>query len=126
MQQKMVTGGRICFWQGGSLWLGRGQGRSDWHAHHAHQIAVPLEGSCLFRSKVDDPWTSFAGAIVPSQRKHQFEFQGTIAHLFVEPETSQGRALARYFSATGVCPLLEAERKALAALLLPAEAVGQS
>ena len=51
-QQRMVTGGQICFWQGGSLWVGRGRGRSDWHAHHAHQVAVSLDGSCLFRSNV--------------------------------------------------------------------------
>ena len=125
MQGTKVTGGHICFWQGGSLWLGRGQGRSDWHAHHAHQLAVSLQGSCHFRSSPDDPWTSFAGAIIPSQRKHQFEFEGTIGHIFVEPETPQGRALASRFGEAGISHLPPDERDAMASLLLAAEAAGE-
>jgi AraC-like DNA-binding protein len=125
-QGKLITGGRICFWQGGSLWLGRGQGRSDWHAHHAHQIAIPLAGGCRFRSKADDEWTSFAGAIVASHGKHQFEFEGTIAHLFVEPETPQGRALTRHIADAGVSHLPHAERDAAVKVLIDAEASGRS
>lgn len=120
----MASIGHICFWQGGSLWLGRGRGQSDWHAHHAHQVAVSLAGSCLFRSGPDDPWTAFTGAIIPSNRKHQFEFDGTIAHLFVEPETAAGRALHRYFAETGVSALPEAECSRMAALLRDAEQAG--
>lgn len=125
MQQRMVTGGHIGFWQGGSLWLGRGRGSADWHSHHAHQITVSLEGGCRFRSMPDDAWTSFAGAIVPSHRKHQFEFEGRIGQIFVEPETPQGRALTRHFTEPGVCHLPPAEREAMAKLLIPAQASGQ-
>lgn len=121
----MVTGGRICFWQGGSLWLGRGQGRSDWHAHHAHQVAVSLDGRCLFRSKVEDEWSPFAGAIIASQSKHQFEFEGAIAHVFVEPETPQGRSLARYIAQPGIAPLPDAQCRQMAAMLRRSELAGE-
>ena len=122
----MVTGGHIGFWQGGSVWMGSGQGRSDWHAHHAHQVAVSLDGTCLFRSQVEDDWSAFAGAIIASHRKHQFEFKGTIAHLFVEPETPPGRALARYIADAGISPLPEAQCSQMAAMLLAAERLGQT
>lgn len=122
----MVTGGHIAFWQGGSLWMGRGQGLSDWHAHHAHQVAISLAGRCLFRSRAEDGWSTFAGAIIPSQRKHQFEYEGAIAHFFVEPETPQGRALCRYLAAAGISPLPEVECRRMAAMLLTAEQAGQT
>lgn len=122
----MVTGGQICFWQGGSLWMGRGRGRSDWHAHHAHQVAVSLHGSCMFRSGVEDDWSPFAGALIASQRKHQFEFDGAIAHIFVEPETPEGRSLARYIAPAGIAPLPVAACGQIAAMLRRAELAGET
>ena len=56
--------GRICFWQGGSLWIGRGRGRSEWHSHHAHQIALALEGEFRFRTQRDAAWTTYEAVIV--------------------------------------------------------------
>lgn len=118
--------GRICFWQGGSLWMGRGAGRSDWHAHHAHQIAVRLAGTCLFRSDPAEPWTAFDGAIIHSQRKHEFEFDGAIAHIFVEPETAQGRALERYVSGAGISALPQDAWERIAGLLRQSGSVGET
>jgi len=86
--------GRVHLWQGGSLWIGRGRGRSDWHDHHALQIALALDGVCMFRSQADGAWSEFRGAIVRPHRHHQFEVEGaTMAHLFIEPETVEGRRL---------------------------------
>lgn len=115
-----VSAGHICFWQGGSLWLGRGQGRSRWHDHHAHQIAITLDGICRFRGSTEEPWSDYAAAVIPSHRKHEFEFEGAIAHLFVEPETTQGRSLRRHFTGTGVSALPDAERSKMAPMLLDA------
>lgn len=47
---RMLAVGRVYLWQGGSLWIGQGHGLSDWHDHHALQIALALDGVCLFRS----------------------------------------------------------------------------
>jgi AraC family transcriptional regulator len=107
--------GRIYFWQGGSLWIGWGRGRTQWHAHHAHQIAVAPEGAFRFRSEAQGRWESFEGAVVSSHCAHEFEIDGlAIAHLFVEPESRAGRALADRFGATAVSALPAPEGRALA------------
>lgn len=98
--------GRIYFWQGGSLWIGRGRGRTKWHAHHAHQLVVAPEGAFRFRTEAQGKWDSFEGALVPSHCAHQFELDGlAIVHLFVEPESRAGRTLTNRFGATVVSPL---------------------
>ena len=113
--------GRVYFWQGGSLWIGRGQGRSQWHEHHALQISLALDGVCRFRSDQDGGWSEFTGAIVRSHRHHEFEVDGaTMAQLFVEPETCEGRALNERIPDADVSPLPEPERIAMADLLLNA------
>ncbi len=113
----MLAVGRVHLWQGGSLWIGRGHGRSDWHDHHALQIAVALDGVCLFRDRVDGTWAEFRGAIVRSHRPHQFEVEGaTMAQLFIEPETVEGRRLRERF-VDDISPLPEAPRRAMAQLL---------
>ena len=102
----IAASGRIHFWQSGSLWIGRGRGRSEWHSHHAHQLALALEGDFRFRADRQGSWTAFDAAIVPSHCDHEFELDGaTVAHLFVEPESTAGRALSQQFGAQGLCPL---------------------
>lgn len=107
--------GRICFWQGGSLWIGRGTGGTEWHEHHAHQLCVVPEGAFRFRTKRAGAWESFEGAFVPSHRAHQFEIEGlAVAHLFVEPESRAGRALSERFGEEAVSALPVAESRAVA------------
>ena len=114
---RMHAVGRVHLWQGGSLWIGRGHGRSDWHDHHALQIAIALDGVCMFRDRVDGTWSEFKGAIVKPHRHHQFEADGaTMAQLFIEPETLEGRRL-REHCVDDITPLPEAERLAMARLL---------
>lgn len=113
----MLAVGRVHLWHGGSLWIGRGHGRSDWHAHHALQIAVAIDGVCMFRDQADGAWSEFRGAIVRSHRPHQFEVEGaTMAQLFIEPETVEGRLLSERFVAD-ISPLPDAPRRAMARLL---------
>ncbi len=111
--------GRICFWQGGSVWIGRGRGRSEWHTHHAHQIALALEGEFRFRTQQDAAWQVYEAVIVASHCTHEFELDGiAVAHLFVEPETREGRALSRRFAPMDISPLPPEEaREAVEALL---------
>jgi AraC family transcriptional regulator len=116
----MLAVGRVHLWQGGSLWIGQGRGRSDWHDHHALQIALALDGVCRLRSQADGIWSDFKGAIVQSHRHHQFEVEGaTMAQLFVEPETAEGRLLRERF-VDDISPLPEGERLAMARLLCDA------
>ena len=118
----ITSTGRGYFWQGGSLWIGEGQGRTQWHEHHAHQLVVALKGSFRFRTEAEGAWTDYEGAIVPSECTHQFEVDGSaiMAHLFVEPESSAGRALTARFSSNAVAELPAASAHAAAKLLVEA------
>lgn len=102
----VAASGRIYFWLSGSLWIGKGQGRSEWHDHHAHQIALALDGEFRFRSDRSAGWTVFEAAIVPSHCPHEFELDGAnVAHLFVEPESAEGRMLSSRFGAPSIAAL---------------------
>jgi AraC family transcriptional regulator len=115
--RRMLAVGRVHLWQGGSLWIGHGRGRSDWHDHHALQIALALDGACMFRGAADGAWSEFTGAIVRSHRHHQFEVDGaTMAQLFVEPETIEGRSLSERFTAD-ITPLSQHEWSSMVQLL---------
>jgi AraC-like DNA-binding protein/quercetin dioxygenase-like cupin family protein len=117
----VVASGRIHFWLSGSLWIGSGRGRSDWHDHHAHQIALALDGEFWFRVDRSGEWTSFQAVIVPSHCPHQFELEGaTVAHLFVEPESTEGRALSRQYGGKALAALPQPTARACADRLLDA------
>jgi AraC family transcriptional regulator len=118
---KQVEGiGQVHFWQGGSVWLGRSTGKTDWHDHHAIQITIALEGDCAFRDRADGDWKMLSGSIVRPHRHHQFESRGaTVAHLFVEPETAQGRALQSRPGDNAVTSLSTKEYAAIVQMLKP-------
>lgn len=118
----VTSTGRVYFWQGGSLWIGEGQGRTQWHEHHAHQLVVALKGRFRFRTEADGAWTDYEGAIVPSECTHQFEVDGaaTMAHLFVEPESRAGRALTARFGSNAVLEFPAESARAAAKLLVEA------
>lgn len=121
MSRANAATGRIYFWQGGSLWIGRGGGRTQWHAHHAHQIVLVPDGTFRFRTQNAGAWQSFEGALVPSHCTHQFEVDDIpMAHLFVEPESRAGRALGERFGASAVSPLPGAQARAAARVLFEA------
>jgi len=85
--------GRVLLWSGGSLWIGHAAGSVGFHEHHAIQISLALTGRVKFRSE-GSAWRDYAAAIVRSHHRHQFDGCGeSVAQLFVEPETVQGRAL---------------------------------
>jgi len=110
--------GRLCFWNGASLWIGRDAGPATLHSHHAIQVTLALEGSFQLRDAADAAWARFTGALVPPHRRHQFDGCGaTIAQLFVEPETATGRASLQRFGAGHIEALPPDTRDAMAALL---------
>lgn len=117
---KVDKAGQIHFWQGGSVWFGRSTGRTDWHDHHALQVALSLDGVCLFRSRIDGDWSEISGAVVRSHRHHQFESRGaTVAQIFVEPESVHGRALLLRFNDADIVRLSVEEHEAVTKMLLP-------
>lgn len=110
--------GRVYLWQGGSLWIGAGRGRTQYHEHHAHQLTVARSGDFRFRTDAEGAWMTFEGAIVPSHCTHQFEVDGvTLAHLFVEPESRAGRALTARFGSGAVAELPAVQARSAARTL---------
>jgi AraC-like DNA-binding protein len=125
-ERRHVSSGRgaglICFWDGGSIWIGHTSAANDVHAHHAVQVALALEGRFRFHSPEDGVWLDCSGAVIASDHPHAFDGRNatTLAHLFVEPESPPGRVLLQRFpAARGICvlsgPLLEAATRSLSA-----------
>lgn len=94
-----LANGRIVLWQGGSLWVMRvpalpqSKKRTDFHAHHAIQVTLALDGE--FELHIAEGSVPGPAAIVAADVSHAFEPKGLIALLFVEPESFAGRALTR-------------------------------
>ena len=89
--------GSIVLWEGASLWLfdvdpppGSPQ-RTDFHAHHAIQVTLALEGR--FELHTQAGAAPGPAVVVAPDITHAFEPKGTIALLFIEPESPAGRAL---------------------------------
>lgn len=89
---------RMVGWEGGSLWVvdssrlepveRRG---AEFHAHHAVQIVIALEGA--FRLSTREGSLGGGAAAVAPDTPHAFEAEGRFALLFVEPESAAGRAI---------------------------------
>jgi AraC family transcriptional regulator len=109
--------GRVHFWHGGGIWIGRAQGRTGCHAHHALQIALALDGTCRFRGDTAD-WLETRGALIRPHQRHEFEAsQALVAQLFVEPETLQGRTLVQRVAPAQITQLPEPQRQEMATIL---------
>ena len=116
--------GRVLLWSGGSLWIGRDAGRGETHAHHAIQIALAMESAFLMADGNSD-WREHWGAIVTPHRPHRFDGCGqSMAMIFVEPETLQGRALLQRYAVADITDLNRDTAHALVTPLRAAHAAG--
>lgn len=98
-QARPIAGiGRVLMWKGGSVWIGRDAGQVQPHAHHAIQITLAPGRPVRLKGSLDPAWQEMSAGIVMPDRPHQFDGRGhAVAMVFVEPETTAGRALlARY------------------------------
>ncbi|MBY0270471.1 MAG: AraC family transcriptional regulator [Burkholderiales bacterium] len=84
-------------------------GRAQPHAHHGIQISLSLDGPAgklLLRSGTDGEWPAFRAAIVRPNRRHAFDgLGGSVAQLFVEPETVRGRSLLKRYAVEDITAL---------------------
>ena len=48
------------FWEGGSLWIGLTNVRSEYHSHHAIQLGLALTGTAQFKTRSDPHWVHYA------------------------------------------------------------------
>jgi AraC family transcriptional regulator len=87
--------GSIILWEGASLWIMKAEhetAETKAHSHHAIQITFQLEGSFEISSKT----ACLSGPIVAiaSDTSHALRASGAAALLFIDPESSVGRALS--------------------------------
>jgi AraC-like DNA-binding protein len=87
--------GRVIFWGGGNLWIGRAADPVPMHAHHAIQIAIGFTAPVEFRSSSSAPWTAYPrGALIRPDAPHEFKASGRrVVNVLFEPESELGRAL---------------------------------
>jgi len=117
---KTTGTGRIVLWRGGSLWIGQAGEPTEFHSHHAVQITLSFtEGGVRFR-RPGGNWNTYRAAIIAMHQPHAFEARGeSVAMIFVEPESCEGRALHRICLGEWISSLayesLELEIAALAA-----------
>ncbi|HET6569763.1 MAG TPA: AraC family transcriptional regulator [Rhodothermales bacterium] len=113
--------GQILFWEGGSLWIGRSNGTTSTHVHHAIQIGVALDGTFRLKTPEDPDWRAYTGAIIPSHQPHTYStVESVVALIFVEPESHEGQILLQRYGGGGVATIPEAVTQDAAALLGPA------
>jgi AraC family transcriptional regulator len=107
--------GRALFWNGGSLWIGLTDVRSDYHSHHAIQLGLALTGTAQFRTRRDPDWVHYSGVLIPSNLIHTFQAPGQIvANMFCEPESKIGRMVASKLATNAMTPLDADTTKGLA------------
>jgi len=100
--------GRIYVWEDGSLWIGRSIGSATPHSHHAVQLTLSIgrDGGAFELQAAGSLPREARFALVPAHLRHVFDGRGgEIAHVFVAPESREGRALARRFGVGAVAEL---------------------
>jgi len=90
--------GRLLFWRGGHVWIGRVTSETGFHEHHAIQITLALGGGEVRFREPDQNWTAYSAAIVTANKSHAFEARDAlVALIFAEPESRAGRALTERY-----------------------------
>ena len=104
---------RIVMWDGGSLWAidavaTPDRAHTEPHSHHAIQISFSIGGQMRFRAG-DLVVESDAIAVAPDAL-HVFEANGLVAHLFIDPDSRDGRTIARALLPDAVLAPVQSER----------------
>lgn len=92
--------GRIVFWEGACMWVlspgpnvGEEGIKGTVHSHHAVQVTFALEG--WYRLESGDQSVDTPVAAVAPDARHAITSNGTVAFVYVEPESIAGRAAVR-------------------------------
>lgn len=102
--------GDLVAWDGGVLLIGRANRIIPTHAHQAIQVAFGYSGPIRLRRSDDDPWMTLPLGVVASRHSHSMDATSATCNavIFVEPETSAGRALAAHLRARGLIAIDDA------------------
>lgn len=109
----VIAHARIVSWEGGGVWIvdvtspkGVEPRQTAPHSHHAIQVTIGLGGTYHLESS----GTRFDGAAVAvaPDVQHVFRAEGLTAHVFIEPESRLGRAVAKKLFGTAKLVVLPA------------------
>lgn len=79
------------------------------HTHHALQCVVGLGPAFRLRERASAPWEGYEAAVVTPDAPHQLDARGaSIAFLYLDPESAEGRAATARLRPSGVHRLEEA------------------
>jgi AraC family transcriptional regulator len=89
------------------------------HAHYAIQIGFGAERGIRFRMDEGSEWAEYEAAVIPSRQPHMMDATHVPANaiIFVEPETPEGRVLAKRYGDVGIAALDEEPFRSAAATL---------
>ena len=92
--------GRIVFWEGASMWVlsadpsvGKEGVKGTLHSHHAVQVTFGLDG--WYRLESGDLLVDAPVAAVAPDARHAITANGTVVFVYIEPESTAGRAVVR-------------------------------
>jgi AraC-like DNA-binding protein len=96
--------GDLVAWDGGVLLIGRANRIIPPHSHQAIQVVFGYAAPVALRTAESDPWTTYPLGIVPSRQPHSMDATASTYNviIFVEPETTVGRALTERYLQHGV------------------------
>lgn len=114
---------RIVMWEGGGLWVIDAiappeRAHTEPHAHHAIQISFAVDGTMCFRA--GELRIEADAVAIAADALHIFEARGVIAHLFVDPDSRNGRTIARTLLRGD--PLARVPRQMIEPFIAPAQA----
>jgi AraC family transcriptional regulator len=110
---KRMGVGQFFAWEGGCLFIGHHDRQVPLHAHQAMQLVVASEGDHRVRGSDSEPWSPYSIAAIPTRQPHSLDVTASDygAVIFVEPETSEGRAITQRcttgITEVGTSPLRE-------------------
>lgn len=101
------------------LLIGRAHRVIPPHSHQAIQVVFGYAGPVGLRASEDEAWRSYPLGIIASQAPHSLDATAATynAVIFVEPETSLGRALTERHLQHGVAAVDDAAARAVCAAL---------
>jgi AraC-like DNA-binding protein len=87
--------GDFVAWNGGAIFIGSGAGAISPHAHYAIQLVAGTPSGPRVQFGPRGEWRSAPAALIPSRATHSIDVKDcrTSVVIFVEPETTEGRAL---------------------------------
>jgi len=72
------------------------------HAHHAIQLSISLGRSLRLQTHPAAQWCTYPAVITGADQSHRIVCRGIVAQIYFDPESAEGRRLARSLGGKGV------------------------